>query len=120
MYVGAWVIRGAVSPPKDVSSARDALIAEQLRNIRDDLSELKAALSTVSTNLDSVRIAELASIRANANDLRTGLTSELAKHDAELKLLRYQMGRTSAVWSLVSGGVASAIVAAIMALIMRH
>lgn len=106
--------------PKTIAAQRDALIEEQLRNIRDDLAELKTALATVSSNLDAVRIAELASIRANANDLRSGLTSELAKHDAEIKLLRYQMGRTSALWSLVSGGVASAIVAAIMALIMHH
>lgn len=105
---------------KTIAAQRDALIEEQLRNIRDDLGELKTALATVSSNLDAVRIAELASIRANANDLRSGLTSELAKHDAEIKLLRYQMGRTSAVWSLVSGGVASAIVAAVMALLLRH
>lgn len=105
---------------KGLVAERDELVKEQLKSIKEDLVELKAALAQVSTNLDAVRIAELASIRANANDLRSNLTSELAKHDAELKLLRYQMGRTTAVWSLVSGGVSSAIVAAVMALVLRH
>lgn len=106
--------------PKGISAQRDELIEVELRQIRDRLDELKSSLSTVSTNLDGVRIAELASIRANVNDLRTALTNELAKHEAELKLLRYQMGRTSAVWSLVSGGVGSALVAALMALLLHH
>lgn len=106
--------------PKGIAAQRDELVEEQLRHIRDSLGELKASLIVVSTNLDAVRIAELAAIRANVNDLRTALTSDLAKHDAELKLLRYQMGRTSAMWSLVSSGVASAIVAAVMALIMHR
>jgi hypothetical protein len=95
--------------PKGIVAERDALVEEQLRGIRETLGELKASLATVSINLDGVRIAELAEVRG-----------ELAKHDAELKLLRYQMGRTSAVWSLISGAVASAIVAAVMALLLKH
>lgn len=106
--------------PSGLTAQRDALIEEQLRNIRDSLGELKASVATVSVNLDAVRIAELSSIRANANDLRSALTSELAKHDAELKLLRYQMGRTSAMWGLISSGVTAAIVAGVMALLMKH
>lgn len=94
---------------KGITAQRDELVTEQLRAIRETLGELKADLATVSTTLDSVRIAELASLRA-----------QIAAHDADLQLLRYQMGRTTAVWSLVSGGVASAIVAAVMALVMRR
>jgi hypothetical protein len=105
---------------KGVTVQRDELVEEQLRGIREDLGELKSSLQLVSANLDSVRIAELASIRANINDLRIANQAELGRHDAELKLLRYQMGRTTAVWSLVSSGVASAVVAAVMALVMRR
>lgn len=105
---------------RQTDDVRDGIVKEQLQSIRDTLDELKSSLAIVSVNLDSVRIAELAAIRANVSDLRVGLTSELAKHDAELKLLRYQMGRTSAVWALVSGVVTSTIVAAIMAMILRH
>lgn len=103
-----------------VTVQRDELVEEQLRGIREDLGELKSSLQLVSANLDSVRIAELASIRANINDLRIANQAELGRHDAEIKLLRYQMGRTTAVWSLVGSGVASAVVAAVMALVMRH
>lgn len=94
---------------KGIAAQRDELVTEQLRAIRETLGELKADLATVSNTLDSVRIAELAGLRA-----------EIAAHDADLKLLRYQMGRTTAVWSLVSGGVASAIVAAVMALVLHR
>ncbi len=93
---------------KSIITERDALVEEQLRGIRETLVRLETTLTVVSLNLDSVRIAELASVRA-----------EIAKHDAELKLLRYQMGRTTAVWSLISGGVASAIVASVMAFVLR-
>jgi hypothetical protein len=94
---------------KGITAQRDELVEEQLRGIRETLGELKASLSVVSTNLDAVRMAELSGIRA-----------DLAKQDAEIKLLRYQMGRTTAVWSLVSGGVASAIVAAVMTLVLHR
>lgn len=94
---------------KGITAQRDELVEEQLRGIRETLGELKTSLSVVSTNLDAVRMAELSGIRA-----------DLAKQDAEIKLLRYQMGRTTAVWSLVSGGVASAIVAAVMALLLHR
>lgn len=112
---------------KGIAAQRDELVEEQLRGIKEALGELKASVALVSANLDAVRIAELSSIRSNVNDVRIAYQAELAKrdseiarHDSEIKLLRYQMGRTSAVWSLVSGGVASAIVAAVMALVLRH
>lgn len=95
--------------PKGLTAQRDELVEEQLRGIRETLAELKKALAVVSELLDAVRVAELTVVR-----------SVLAKHDAELILLRYQMGRTTAMWALVSSGVSSAIVAAVMALVMRH
>lgn len=94
---------------KGITAQRDELVEEQLRGIRETLVDLKASLAVVSNNLDAVRMADLSGVRG-----------DLAKHDAELKLLRYQMGRTTAVWSLVSSGIASAIVAAVMALVLHR
>lgn len=123
---------------KGLTAQRDELVEEQLRGIRETLSELKTSLATVVSNLDSVRIAELSAIRTSLSDVAVRLTAQLATElsairinfsnnadrlaaqDSEIKLLRYQMGRTTAVWSLVSSGVMSTIVAAVMAVVMHR
>lgn len=106
-------------PPKG-NANRDELVEEQLRGIKEDLGDLKSSLLIVSNNLDAVRISEMAALRANLSDLRSAMAAELATHAAELKLLRYQMGRTSAAWGLISSVVASTLVAGVMALLMQH
>lgn len=102
-----------------LTAQRDKLVQEQLRGIREDLGDLKSSVAILAANLDAVRTAELQAIRTNVTDLRLANQSELAKQDAEIKLLRYQMGRTAAWWALVSGAVMTAIVGAIMALVMQ-
>lgn len=92
-----------------IRAQSDKLVQEQLKSINEKLGELRAGVVEMRSHLDVVRMSEVSSIRG-----------ELAKHEAELKLLRYQMGRTSGLWSLIGGGVASAIVAAVMAILLRH
>lgn len=103
-----------------IEDERNALVLRELEHIHDTIARLESVIATLSANLDAVRVAELAAIRANLADIAARLTAQLAGQDSEIKLLRYQMGRTTAVWSLVSSGVASAIVAGVMALVMRH
>lgn len=104
-------------PPDD---ERNELLLRELEHIRETITRLETAVIAQASNLDTVRIAELSAIRANLNDVSEKLTARISGQDAELKLLRYQQGRTAATWSLVSSGVASAIVAAVMALLLHR
>lgn len=106
-------------------AATDALVEEQLRNIRDDLLEVKQALGNVNATLDGVRVSELAAIRANVHDLRIAHTLELGRRDTEiaklqgeLGLVRDQVGRTAAKWGAISSIVSAAIVGAVLKLVM--
>lgn len=107
----------ARKPPDD---ERNDLVLRELEHIRETTNRLEAMIATHGAFLDRVRVTELASIRANLSDATSQLTNRIALAESDLKLLRYQMSRTTAAWSLISGGVASAIVAAVMALLLRH
>lgn len=88
-------------------------LAVELVHLKERLGELRLNVEGFNVQLGLLRTTEL-------HTLESGLRLELGQQAAEIKLLRYQMGRTTAVWSLISGGVSSAIVAAVMALLLRH
>lgn len=107
-------------PRRPADDERNELVLRELEHIRDTITRLESAIITQGANLDTVRVAELAAIRANLSDVTAQLTSKITAQDAEVRLLRYQIGRTTATWSLISGGVASAIVAAVMTALLHH
>lgn len=104
-------------PPDD---ERNELVLKELEHIRETTNRLEGMITTFGAQLDRVRVVDLATIRTNLTDITAQLTGKLAAAESDLKLLRYQMGRTTAAWSLVSSGVASAVVAAVMAILLRH
>lgn len=106
-------------PKRPIEDERNALVLQELEHIQETIARLEQLIATLSANLDAVRMAELASIRANLADTATRLTAELARQESELKLLRYQMGRTNAVWGLIVTPITAAIVAGVMQLLMR-
>jgi hypothetical protein len=109
-----------VAARQPIDDERNALVLLELQHIRGTVARLESVIAMLSANLDAVRVADLSGIRNNIATEVARLTAQLAAGDAEIKLLRYQIGRTTAIWSLISGGVASAIVAAVMALVMHR
>src|SRR5689334_6873941 len=103
-----------------VRSELDALIKVQLDSITGTLKRLENAIADLNDKVDSVRVAELSAIRANLADTAAKLTAAQAAQEAEIKLLRYQMGRSNAMWGLIITPITSAIVAALMAIMMRR
>lgn len=105
---------------ESVAARHDKLIEEQLRGIKEGQTRLEAAVIGLTGKIDEVRTAELDKIKGQANTVEASLRAELAKQAADLQLLRYQMGRTAAVWSMITGLVVTAIGGGLMALLMRH
>lgn len=116
---------------KTIATQRDELVEEQLRAIRETLSDLKTSLAVVASNLDGVRNAELNGIRATAASELAKRDLESAKREAErdrelgglaskLLLVQDEVKRSARNWSLISGAVTMAIVGAVMALVLHH
>lgn len=109
-----------MSARRPIDDERNELVLKELEHIHATISRLEGTITTLSANLDAVRVAELSAIRSNLSDIAARLTAELARQDSEVKLLRYQMGRSNAMWGLIITPITAAIVAGAMALIMRH
>lgn len=105
---------------RPIDDERNELVLKELEHIHGTIARLESTIATLSANLDAVRVAELAAIRTNLSDLAARLTADIARQDSELKLLRYQQGRSNAMWGLIITPVTAALVAAAMALLLRH
>lgn len=106
-------------PSKPRAEERNEIIHSELVHLKEGQERIEAVLATLSATVDSVRVAELAAIRSNQNDLRAAHAAKLAEHESELKLLRYQMGRSTLVWGVISGAVSSGVIAAVLRLVLR-
>ena len=105
---------------RPIDDERNALVLKELEHIHATIARLEGAMGILSTNLDAVRTAELKSIRESLTDSTARITAEQARQESDLKLLRYQMGRSNAMWGLIITPVTAAVVAGAMALLMRH
>jgi polyhydroxyalkanoate synthesis regulator phasin len=94
---------------KSVTAERDELVQEQLRGITSTLDRLERHLATVTSDLGAVRLGEMSEI-----------TARMAKLEGDVQLLRYQMGRSGAMWGLIVTPIAAAIVSGVMALLLHH
>lgn len=94
-------------PPRSATAERDELVQEQLRGIVETLGRLERHLATVTADLGTVRLGEMAAI-----------TARQAKLEGESLLLRYQVGRSSATWSMIVTPIFAAAVSAATAWII--
>lgn len=94
---------------KGTTAQRDELIEVELRNIREMMGEIKMAVTALTADLGTVRLAELTAIR-----------EKISAIEGDMKVLTYQ-SRKSGAWSgLFAGAGVSAIVAALAALLLKH
>lgn len=90
-----------MAPRRPIEDERNELVLKELEFINTTIKRLEGTVEKLG-------------------EVFKALTVQLVTQEGDLKMLRYQMGRTTAIWSLISGAVASTIVGAILALIMKH
>ncbi len=116
---------------RGIVAQRDEVILIQLGRIQTDITDLKAAVGSLTDDLGTVRIAELAAIRQNLVDvaselrakvaaLETALRDRIATVDTTVQVLQYQAKRSGAFAGAWISAVISVLVAAGAALVLRH
>lgn len=94
---------------KGTTAQRDELIEVELRNIREMISDVKTAVTALTADLGTVRLADLTAIR-----------EKIASIEGDMKVLTFQSRKSGAWGGLLAGASVSAVVAALAALLLKH